>query len=356
MENSVAILCVNCGGELRVKPSNDWPNPARYPTVGKWLCGLRHQCGGTKRKHAQRTGVSVATVDNWERGRTKPGVFQLRRMRDALDMPSRLVEETLRRFYVGKPAKLADPEACVAVFWRLIHSRCGSALERRGRDRIVSRYCDLARRAASRFRGLGELDDLIQVALLGLSGAVLRYVPTMASFGRFGSVTCHYSILNYVSSRYYESVPMQLRTAFTAVRRVVNRISDSTGRVPGEAALRTELSLPTHVIRQALEFLARRNVPFDGQPGDGGRSLHEVIGEVPSAFADTELRADIDRCLAHMPKAASLVTEHVLNGFSLSVVAGRVNLALDEARRVLAEAMRALRPLMIARGYSGGAR
>src|SRR5215831_4223165 len=81
------------------------------------------------------------------------------------------------------------------------------------RDELVLQYHDLARTLARRYRGRGEpLDDLVQVALLGLVKAVERFDPERGiAFPNFAVPTIQGELKRHFRSQWIVRVPRSLQ-------------------------------------------------------------------------------------------------------------------------------------------------
>jgi RNA polymerase sigma-B factor len=139
--------------------------------------------------------------------------------------------------------------------------------DRAHRNELVVRYRYLADSAARRFAGRGEpLDDLRQVALLGLVKAVDRFdpdygviFPTFALPTVLGELRRHFRQATWpvhVARRTQE-----LHLASSGVR---ERLAQELGRAPTPAELATAMGVAVEDLLEALEAgSARRTEPID---------------------------------------------------------------------------------------------
>ncbi|MDQ3647743.1 MAG: SigB/SigF/SigG family RNA polymerase sigma factor [Actinomycetota bacterium] len=124
------------------------------------------------------------------------------------------------------------------------------------REELAERFVPLARDLASRYRHTNEpLDDLTQVACLGLMKAIDRFEPSRGT--RFMS----YAVPTMVGElkRHFRDkgwavhVPRELQERVLGVNRAGEVLSKRLGRSPTSAEIAESLSLPTERVIEALE-------------------------------------------------------------------------------------------------------
>jgi RNA polymerase sigma-B factor len=116
----------------------------------------------------------------------------------------------------------------------------------RAREAIVRRFLPLARKLARRYYGGGEpLEDLVQVANLGLVKAVSRFdEDRRTSFSSYAVPTITGELKRYFRDNAWSlHVPRGLRERGLAVNRAIREATERQGRAPttGEIAERLEL-------------------------------------------------------------------------------------------------------------------
>lgn len=323
-----------------------WPRPGEFDTLGQWLRAARRRQNCSGAAQARALGTAANTVYRWEANRARPRLPYMRRIRDGLHMPPALIVDALRSFYRDDTRLNVADERQSTRYWRFIATAVGSHSERCARDRIVEDHQAIARSVARRYSRLAEFDDLCQVALISLADAVTGYIPTLGPFEPYAYVCCRGGVRGYLSDRYYEGVPRELRPGFTAVRRAITQGLDRTGVEPRDDDLCAELDMSRKQVRAARAFLRTRNTSLDAPRTEGSRTLHDVVGATPSQYADAELTIDIERHLRHMPQAATLVLEHVVSQRPLADVAAGIGMPLTKAHELTQAALEALRPVL----------
>ncbi|MGO9902131.1 MAG: SigB/SigF/SigG family RNA polymerase sigma factor [Solirubrobacteraceae bacterium] len=179
--------------------------------------------------------------------------------------------------------------------------------DQRAREQLVERFLPLARKLARRYHGAHEpLDDLVQVASLGLVKAIDRYDPDRGiAFSSFAVPT----ILGELK-RYFRDVGWSVRvprgTQELAIRveQIQRRLTAQTGRPPTfhEIAEYAELSIED--VLDALEAAAAHHavsldIPREDSEGEIG-TLGEAIGEIDGRFELIDTGTSIGEAAKHL--------------------------------------------------------
>ena len=134
--------------------------------------------------------------------------------------------------------------------WRLRHEDAAA------RDELVRRHLPLARRLAVRYLSAHEaLDDLVQVANVGLIGAVNRFEPDRgSSFIGYATPT----ILGELKRHFRDTgwsvhVPRGTKDLALKVQHAVSVLTDRDGRSPEVAELASYLELSVEQVLDGLE-------------------------------------------------------------------------------------------------------
>jgi len=164
---------------------------------------------------------------------------------------------------------------------------------------LIERYLPLSRRLALRYRQSGEpLDDLIQVASVGLVRTVDRWDPTM------GYAFATYAVPSILGElrRYFRDATWMVRPprGLLELSLVVERVREQRravlGREPTVAELSVILGRPAAAVTAALEAHAARvatSLDTPVQDGEQEATLTDVLGDDDDAYARAEARATI---------------------------------------------------------------
>jgi RNA polymerase sigma-B factor len=172
------------------------------------------------------------------------------------------------------------------------------------REQLVERFLPLARQLARRYqRGGEQLDDLIQVASLGLLKAVDRFDPArQTAFSSFAVPTILGELKRHFRDKGWSvRVPRDLQEMAVRVDRITDEMSRELGRAPtpGEIAERTSASLE-QVLEAREASAAYRAVSLDRPRSDDeedGDSYADAFGVEDPGFGLAEDAATVDRLM-----------------------------------------------------------
>jgi RNA polymerase sigma-B factor len=154
------------------------------------------------------------------------------------------------------------------------------------RDGLVRRCLPLATRLARRYRGRGEpLEDLEQVARLGLVKAVDRYDPTRGSFTAYAVITISGEVKRHFRDRTWGvHVPRRIQDLSLEVSHATMVLTSAFSRAPTVAEIAERLAVDVAAVNEALESAA----------GYSPASLNAPMNEGAGEFADLLGGADTD--------------------------------------------------------------
>jgi RNA polymerase sigma-B factor len=141
------------------------------------------------------------------------------------------------------------------------------------RNRLVEAHRGLAASIAHDYRDRGvELDDLVQIAMLGTLKAVERYEPERGiPFSSFASRTINGEIKRYFRDRTWAvRPPRSAQERHLDLRRTTAALTLRLGRAPKVTELAEELGITTDEVLEAMEAgAAYRATSLDARrPGD----------------------------------------------------------------------------------------
>jgi RNA polymerase sigma-B factor len=172
------------------------------------------------------------------------------------------------------------------------------------REQLVARFLPLARQLARRYqRGGEQLDDLVQVASLGLLKAIDRFDPAReTAFSSFAVPTILGELKRHFRDKGWSvRVPRDLQELAVRVDRVADEMSREIGRAPtpGEIAERTGSSLE-QVLEAREASAAYRAVSLDRPRSDDdedGDSYADAFGAEDPGYGLAEDSATVDRLM-----------------------------------------------------------
>ncbi|MGW2914656.1 RNA polymerase sigma factor SigF [Streptomyces asoensis] len=177
------------------------------------------------------------------------------------------------------------------------------------RSRIVEAWLPMADRLAGRFRNRGEsLDDLRQVAALGLVKAVDRYDPRLGNaFESYAVPTVTGEIKRHFRDHMWAlHVPRRVQELRNRVRSAGQELAGSvSGRRPtvGEIAERAQLSEDdVRTGLEALESFTALSLDAELPGSEDGRSLGDALGEADPALDTVVDREAVRLRIAALPE------------------------------------------------------
>jgi len=238
---------------------------------------------------------------------------------------------------------------------RALFGRLRQANDPAAREALILAYHSLAAYLAGKFVDRGEpLEDLVQVAQIGLINAVDRYDPTRGiQFTTFATPTIVGEIRRHFRDKLPSiRIPRRLREVHHTLMRSVESLSQRLGRSPTIPELAEETGLPFDVVLEALEA-GRAYVPVSldagGPEEDGGpATLLASLGREDEALRELEDRATLAWAIGRLPeRERELVSLRFFKRLSQSQVARRLGISQMHVSRVQRVALARLRALIV---------
>ena len=179
------------------------------------------------------------------------------------------------------------------------------ARDQRLRAQLVERFLPLARQLARRYEHTDEpLEDLVQVASIGLVKAIDRFDPGRGfAFSSFAVPTILGELRRHFRDRTWSvRVPRDLQELSLSVDRVAATLTHDLHRPPTIAEIAESLSTSEEAVLEAREAAgAYRATSLQAPRGgeeDSGETLADQLGADERGFDLAEDRATLDRVLA----------------------------------------------------------
>jgi RNA polymerase sigma-B factor len=225
--------------------------------------------------------------------------------------------------------------------------------ERAVRNDLVEAHRGLAARIANDYRGRGvELDDLVQIAMLGILKAVERFDPDRGiPFSSFASRTVNGEIKRYFRDRTWAvRPPRSTQERHLDLRRANAALSTRLGRPPTVGELAAELDIADDDVLDAMEAgAAYRATSLDARrPGDeDGASLGERLpGDEPPS-RPVELRVLVAQLLGTLPdREAEIVRLRFYDELTQSEIAERLGISQMHVSRLIRRCLLDLREVL----------
>ncbi len=208
----------------------------------------------------------------------------------------------------------------------------------------------VARAIAARFRDRGEaLDDLIQVAYLGLTKAVRGFDPTKSDeFLKYAVPTISGEV-----KRYFRDVawvirpPRRLQEAQAALSRASGELAQDLGRAPRPSELAEHLGIPLENVNEALASdgcFTPNSLDERGPADDGTYSLVELLGNDDPDLQRAEIVAllrPICRDLA--PRDQRILYLRFFRGWTQAQIGAELGISQMQVSRLLLRILTSLR-------------
>ena len=217
------------------------------------------------------------------------------------------------------------------------------------RDQLVGAHMGLAAYLARRFANRGQpLEDLTQVAALGLLKAVERFDPSLnIEFSTYATTTIVGELKRYLRDKGWAvRAPRRMQELYLSLSRVVDALGQELGRSPTIAELAAEIEASEEDVLEALEAgQAYRFASLDAPRGDGeGDSVGESMGAEDEELARAEQRAILTPMLDQIPlRQRQIVHLRFFEGLTQSEIARRLGISQMQVSRLLTRSVAQMR-------------
>jgi RNA polymerase sigma-B factor len=220
--------------------------------------------------------------------------------------------------------------------------------DRKLRNRLVEANLDLARREAMRFSGRGEpVDDLIQVARLGILKAVERFDPEMGvPFTAFARPTVAGELRRHFRDTTWSvHVPRSLKDLHSGLGQASAALAGKLGRNPTAAELAAEVGYGVDVVLEALELRSAYRPTSISAPLDADGATLDPASDEDDADVDRavdsvlvrELMGELDQ------RERTILYLRYFGQLSQSEIAERVGISQVHVSRLLRSSVETLR-------------
>ncbi|MEU3144711.1 SigB/SigF/SigG family RNA polymerase sigma factor [Streptomyces sp. NPDC006999] len=176
------------------------------------------------------------------------------------------------------------------------------------RDELVTAWLPMAHRIAGRFRDRGEsVEDLRQVAALGLVKAVDRFDPDRGAFESYAVPTITGEVKRHFRDRMWAlRVPrrvQELRNKVRIARRDLTQTPGSPEPTPADLARHTGLTEEEVAAGlEALESFSTLSLDAEMSPDDDGYSLADTLGASDASYDVVVDRESAKEGLRRLPE------------------------------------------------------
>ena len=219
-------------------------------------------------------------------------------------------------------------------------------------EEIVRRFLPFARSLALRYRGGTEqIEDLVQVANLGLVQAIDRFDPDRgAAFKSFAAPTILGELKRHFRDRVWNlRLPRGLQERILKLEGVTSELTAELERSPTVSELAKALEVDEIEVLEAFEALqTRRTLSFDqpvavvGTPDEG--TVGDQVGRDDPRFEGVEDRAAVEASLPGLTEREVLALRlRFVEEMTQSQIAERLGCSQVHVSRILRGALQRLR-------------
>src|SRR5215218_3971081 len=270
-----------------------------------------------------------------------------------------------RPAYSGPPAeseRAAEDRVDRAREDRRLLERYHRDGDQAAREALVDRFLPLARQLARRYQRGGEpLDDLIQVASLGLLKAIDRFDPNReTAFSSFAVPTILGELKRHFRDKGWSvRVPRDLQELAVKVDRVGDQMSRELGRAPTPAEIAEAIGVSAEQVLEAREAAgAYRAVSLDRPRDDDdedGTGIADAVGADDPGFSVAEDAATVERLMRVLgEREREVLRLRFEEDLTQSEIGVRVGVSQMHVSRLIRQSVARLRELAESDGREPG--
>jgi RNA polymerase sigma-B factor len=234
----------------------------------------------------------------------------------------------------------------------------GPAVEREREELIVS-LLPLARRLANRYRNSGEsMDDLEQVAYLGLVKAVDRYDPDRGPIVRYAVPTILGELRRHFRDKGWGThVTRPVQENLMRVNAAFDDLGMGLGRVPTTKDIAAATGIALEDVIEAMEAArSYRPTSLDAPVGTHASERHpmrDLLGEIDPHYGYVDIGVTIGPAFRALPERERRIVElRFFQDLTQSEIAAEIGISQMHVSRLL---RRALDTLHRAAGHAAAA-
>ena len=218
------------------------------------------------------------------------------------------------------------------------------------RNEIVSRYQGLAYALACRFTQRGEeLDDLNQVAMIGLMKAVDRFDPHRGvELTTFATATINGELKRHLRDRgWCVRLPRRVHDLHLRSQQVIDELTQEFGRSPTMFEVADRVDAPLEDVIQAIDAAGlRHNASLEATagPGEEVKALGNQLVDGDEDLADVDHRLALGPLLSRLPtREQEILRLRFVSGCSQSEIAREIGVSQMQVSRLLSRTLSQLR-------------
>ncbi|MEU9560089.1 RNA polymerase sigma factor SigF [Streptomyces fumanus] len=210
------------------------------------------------------------------------------------------------------------------------------------RDELVTAWLPMAHRIAGRFRDRGEsVEDLRQVAALGLVKAIDRFDPERGAFESYAVPTITGEVKRHFRDRMWAlRVPRRVQELRNKVRVARRELTQNPGSPePSVADIAAHTGLTEEEVgagMEALESFSTLSLDAELSAGDDGYSLADTLGASDSSFDTVVDRESAKEGLRKLPeRERAILYMRFFEDMTQSRIADRLGISQMHVSRLI---------------------
>ncbi|MGA5299271.1 SigB/SigF/SigG family RNA polymerase sigma factor [Nucisporomicrobium flavum] len=220
------------------------------------------------------------------------------------------------------------------------------------RDELTRICLPFAGRMARRYRGRGEnLEDLEQVARLGLVKAIDRYDPERGSFTAYAVITISGEIKRHFRDRTWGvHVPRRVQDLSLEVGHASMVLTTELSRTPTPAEIAARLNVSLPAVLEALESAAGYSPSSLNAPagGDGAAEFGDLLGGTDSDLEMVDDKLTVAGLLLRLPaRERRMLAMRFYGNRTQAEIATELGISQMHVSRLLSRSLAWLREAML---------
>jgi RNA polymerase sigma-B factor len=221
----------------------------------------------------------------------------------------------------------------------------------RAREQLIARYLPLARRLARRYQHTDEpLDDLVQVASIGLVKAVDRFdASRQVMFSSYAVPTILGELKRHFRDRTWSvRVPRDLQELALRVDQALTRLSAGRQRAPTVGEIAQALDVSEEQVLDAMEAMgAYRASSLDAPRStrdEEAETVADSLGSTDAGFDRAEARAALQPLFSRISERERVVLElRFGEDLTQAEIGERIGVSQMQVSRLIRQALARLR-------------
>ena len=220
----------------------------------------------------------------------------------------------------------------------------------KARDELVEQFLPLAAQLAQRYRrGAEPLEDLVQVASVGLLNAIDRFDPERGTaFSSFAVPTIAGELKRYFRDKGWAiKVPRDLQELAQRVSRTTDRLVHQLGRAPTVSEIADDLGVTLEQVLEAREAAAAHRAESLDRPcydDEDDTRIADTLGAPEAGYLQAEQAATLEAMMSVLSvREREILRLRFAKDLTQSEIGQRVGVSQMHISRLLREAITQLR-------------